>query len=589
MLGADADRASDAQADRLAAKFFRGPDDFPMSRDASRILLLIASIYLLVGTVGHDPWRGDDARHFGLVFEMIDTGSLLLPAFGGDTSLGYGPLFYWLASALANLLQGLLPLHDSARLTTALLAAAALWALWRASSLMHGDQARAAVVLLTIGSLGLVVHVHETQPAVGLMAAQASVLWMLVSPHRLATPAAGAAAGIAFLFAGIAGALVTWPLLLFQLLPSDGSKRVSPVAVLIALAIAVGIALAWIIPASASPGWQLWLDAEIDGLRPGTPAADKVIDWLKLFGWFLWPLWPLALWSLWRARHGAQISHVPLLLAALVLALVAVALAGSLRPVNMLPLIVPVGLLAAPAVERLRRGAAAAFDWFAVMTFTTFGLMLWLAWSALVNAWPPGLARHFKKLAPGFDMTLGVLALAVAAGAVVAWIVYLASRRPAGRDAAWTWALGMTLLWCLATAMGQPWFDHSRSYRPAAQQLAEVLRKHPGQCVDGIGLGLSQRSAMHYFAGVRIDGDPERRGCPLILVFQDRRSATTDLATLGHELWRFERGGGRQHERFTLLAARPGPLSRASGSCPDNAPARQSTRRCRPAPHGAPS
>ncbi|MCB1917868.1 MAG: hypothetical protein KDG52_19425 [Rhodocyclaceae bacterium] len=560
-----------------------------MSRDAPRILLLIAATYLLVGTIGHDPWRGDDARHFGLVFEMIDTGPSLLPALDGDPSVGFGPLFYWLAAALATALQWLLPLHDGARLTTALLAAAALWALSRASRLMHGDQARTAVVLLTVGSLGLVVHVHETQPAIGLLAAQACTVWMLVSPHRLAMPAAGAAAGAAFLFAGVAGALVTWPLLLFQFLPSDRSERASPLAILGALALAVAIAFAWILPAMSEPGWPLWLDAEREALRPATPAADKVIDWFKLFGWFVWPLWPLALWSLWRAWHGAPIRHVPLLLVALVLALATVALSGSLRPANMLPLTVPLALLAAPAVERLRRGAAAAFDWFAVMTFSAFGLLLWLAWSALVNAWPPGLARHFKKLAPGFDLSLGVLALAVAAAVVVAWIAYLAWRRSGGRDATLTWALGMTLLWSLTTAMGQPWFDHSRSYRPAARQLAEVLRTHPGACVDGLGLGFSQRSAMHYFAGVRVRSESDARDCPLILVFQDRRSATVDLATLGREVWRFERGGGRQHERFTLLEAPAAKLSRAAENCPGNGPIRQSTRRCPPALRGAPS
>ncbi|MCB1910118.1 MAG: hypothetical protein KDH15_22365 [Rhodocyclaceae bacterium] len=528
-----------------------------MSRNASRILLSIAVIYLLVGTVGHDPWRGDDARHFGLVFEMIDGGPALLPALGADTSTDFGPLFYWLASALAIALEWLLPLHDGARLTSALLTAAALWALWRASGLMHGTQARSAVVLLTIGSLGLVVHAHETQPVMGLLAAQACTLWMLVSRHRLALPAAGVCAGAAFLFAGIVGALVTWPLLLFQLLPSDRSDRASPIAVLAAMAIATVIAVAWLLPASAQPGWNSWLGAEFDALRPAVPAADRVVDWFKLFGWSLWPLWPLALWSMWRAWHGAAISHVPLLLAALVPALLAVVLTGSLRPAQMLPLIVPLALLAAPAVERLRRGAAAAFDWFAVMTFSALGILLWLAWSALVNAWPPGLARHFKKLAPGFDLTLGVLALAVSGAVVVAWIVYLAWRRPAGRDAALTWALGMTLLWCLAISMGQPWFDHSRSYRPAAQELAVVLRDHPGECIDGVGLGLSQRSAMHYFAGVRVASESEARGCPLILVFQDRRSAPGDLATVGRELWRFERGGGRQHERLVLLSAHP--------------------------------
>ncbi len=526
-----------------------------MSRSAPKILLLIAALYLLVGTIGHDPWRGDDARHFGFVYEMIDTGPSLLPGLDGETAVGFGPLFYWLAAAVASLLQWLLPLHDGARLTTALLAAGGLWALWRAASLMHGHQARLAAVLLSIGSLGLVVHVHETQPAIGLLAAQAWLLWMLVSPSRAALPLAGLAAGSAFLFAGIQGALMTWPLLLFPLLPSEQRSPQPPLAAIGALLIALAISLAWIVPASALPGWKPWLAAEIAELTPAAPAPDKIADWFKLFGWFQWPLWPLALWSMWRAWHGAPIRHVPLLLAALLLALATVVLSGGLRPVRMLPLTVPLALLAAPAVERLRRGAAAAFDWFAVMTVSTFGLALWLAWSALVVRWPPGLARHFRKLAPSFELAAGPLALTLGIALVVAWGTYLWWRRPGGRDAALSWALGMTLLWCFATAMVKPWFDHSRSYRQAALQMAEVMRRHPAECISGIGLGLSQRSAMHYFAALRIEPNSAQADCPLVLVFQDHRSNAVDLGRFGDPLWRYERGGGRQKESFTLLAS----------------------------------
>ncbi len=525
-----------------------------MNRDTPRVLLLVAVLYLLVGTIGHDPWRGDDAIHFAPVYETIAHGGSWVPEAGGEVVEGFGPLYYWLAAGVAWLLQWLLPLHDGARLSTALLAGGALWSLWRSASLMHGIQARTAVVLLTIGSLGLVVHVHEMQPALGLVTAQACVLWMLVSPHRFAMALAGLAAAAAFLFAGLQGILTTWPLLLFPLLPSQQGRQRSPLQAIGALLLAMALCLAWALPASSSANWAPWMAAEIQALSPDSPAPDRVGGWFKLFGWFLWPLWPLALWSLWRAWHGAPIRHVPLLLAALMLALSSVILTGGLRPVRMLPLIVPLALLAAPAVERLRRGAAAAFDWFAVMTFSSVGLLLWLAWSALVAHWPPGLARHFRKLAPGFDLTPGLPALLLGIALVVSWGIYLWWRRPAGRDAALTWAAGMTMLWCIATSMLAPWFQHTRSYRNAAEQLAIVLQGRSASCIAGVGLGHAQRSAMDYYANLRIASTRAVPDCPLVLVYTDTRMNPRDLSRLGGEVWRYERGGGRQQESFALYA-----------------------------------
>ena len=527
-----------------------------MRRD-TLILLLIAALYLVVGTIGHDPWRGDDASHFGPIYEVLDVGPTLMPAVAGELATEFGPLFYWLSAAIAAALQWLLPIHDGARLATALFGAGMLFALWRAASLMHGLQARNAVALITIGSLGLVVHVHEIQPAIGLLTAQACVLWALVSRSVLAPVGGGLAASAAFLTAGLQGALMTWPLLLLRPAEAGSNAAQRVVPIFASLAVTMAASLAWVIPASATPAWGPWLAAEIETMTPTTPGLDATLDWFKLFGWFLWPLWPLAVYSIWRSLNGAAIRHIPLLLAAFAMALSAVLLTGGLRSVRMLPLIVPLALLAAPAIERLRRGAAAFFDWFGVMTFSACALLLWLAWSALVLHWPPGLARHFKKLAPAFELSAGVPALVLGSGLVMAWAWYVWRRRSGGRDAALTWATGITMLWCIAASMLEPWFDHNRSYREAARELSAVVAQKPEECVTGLGLGEDQRASMHYFAGLRVPLFSDQSTCALLLVYTDTRMQPRDLSRYGTaELWRYERGGGRQRESFTLLERR---------------------------------
>lgn len=517
-------------------------------------LLLLAASYLLVGTIGHDPWRGDDASHFGPILELLSGGAWLIPSPEGGPAIDYGPLFYWIAASVAATLKWLLPVHDGARLTSALLTACALFALWRAADRMHGKQASSSAVLLTLGSLGLVVHVHEIQPALGLLAAQAGLLWLLLSPSPMAIVGAGVAAAAAFLFGGLQGTLATWPLLLLGLTTAGPGEGRQPGRALASLVVALAVTLAWALPAARSPGWMPWFDAQVLSLTPEAATLSGVSEWFKLFGWFLWPLWPLAMWSLWRAHRGAQIRHVPLLLCALLLALLGVVLSGGLRPVRMLPLIVPLALLAAPAVERLRRGAAAAFDWFAMMSFSALALLLWLAWSALVLQWPPGLARHFKKLAPAFELSPGTPALAIGAALVAAWVIYLWRRRPGGRDAPLTWATGMTMLWCIAAAMLQPWFDHNRSYREVAVELAAVLADQPGTCVAGVSLGAAQRASIRYFADIDVKPAGVSADCPLVLVYTDTRMNPRDLSQFGStRLWHYERGGGRQRESLVLL------------------------------------
>ncbi|MBT9496535.1 MAG: hypothetical protein IV103_04480, partial [Zoogloea sp.] len=51
-------------------------------------LALLLAIYLLVGTTGHLPWRGDDLTHLGPIHSILTNGSWLLPQIAGESYLG---------------------------------------------------------------------------------------------------------------------------------------------------------------------------------------------------------------------------------------------------------------------------------------------------------------------------------------------------------------------------------------------------------------------------------------------------------------------------------------------------------------------
>ena len=60
--------------------------------------LLLCVVWLLAGTVGHDPWKTDDALHLGVAFGMSG-GDWLVPRIAGDPWLVTPPLYHWVAAA----------------------------------------------------------------------------------------------------------------------------------------------------------------------------------------------------------------------------------------------------------------------------------------------------------------------------------------------------------------------------------------------------------------------------------------------------------------------------------------------------------
>ena len=530
-----------------------------MRRNSFAALALLAAIYLLTGTVGHDPWRGADAAHLGPVLEMLDGRSLLFPSIGGTVLPDFGPLYYWLGALLAGSLGSLIPVHDAVRLSAALFSALTLLGLWRASQSFGSEESAPGSVLLTLGCLGLVIHAHENQPMLALMAAQA---WTLAGALGISREKRGAGlvcglgVGAAILAGGIDGALLCLPLSLGALLARSTNARPRNVQVMSSLAVATLIAAAWLIPLAllAPAAMRSWLAIELASFSPPNHEASALRDWVKLLAWFVWPLWPLALWQLWWARKRMSEPALAIPLLALVLGMLHLLTFGSPSPARVMPLIVPLALLAAQAIPSLRRGGAAAFDWFAVMTFSFFGLLLICSWSAMIFDWPPGLARHFRKLAPAFELVPSVPALVVGSLVCLVWIAYLLLRRPAGRDAPLTWAVGMTAMWCLAVSLLQPWFDYGKSYRNAGETIALALRDEDRDCVASLGLGPSQRSSMLYFAGLRTrvtrDGHTD---CKVLLTYGQSAASVGALEHAGwKEVWEYRRGGSRQFEIFRM-------------------------------------
>jgi 4-amino-4-deoxy-L-arabinose transferase-like glycosyltransferase len=470
----------------------------------SLLIAAICAVYLIAGSIGHDPWKTEDALNLDVAYGL-HAGGDWLPRIAGESWTGVTPFFHWVAVGTAWLTQWLLAFHDGARLATALFGALFLFVLCRAAMRLHGRDAGLAAPLLAIGTLGLLVPVHDAQPAIATLAAGAIAYYGLaVLPGLAGAIALGLGCGAAFLFGGLSGGLPLSPLLLLPLF----QKRF--VAAAIAIVVAAAVAGIW--PAllhDQHPGYLVaWWN---DEWANATMRADVFgRDHLELLAWFTWPILPYGLWAAWAERRQWHTRAFALPIFGTLLAFVWF-VTHEARPLLALPLLTPLTLLAAMGAHRLRRGAANAFDWFGTMTFTLVVGLIWLGGIAMWTGWPEQIARNFAKLQPGFEAEFSFVALAFALAFTAAWMVSLARMPRSPWRGAVHWTAGVVAMWGVLVALWFPWIDYGKSYRPVAEALKRAMPRDHG-CVERGDLGLAQRAVLDYHIGLRTRAE-SRAGC----------------------------------------------------------------------------
>jgi len=460
------------------------------------VLALLALAFALPGLAGHDPWKSFDAIAIEIAHQMHLTGDWVVPRVAGDPELENPPLYHWLALGFGKLLGALVPFHNGARLASGLCVLAALWLLYRTAG--------AAAALLLIGAIGFMVHAHEALPELAALAAACAAFAVLPRAHErpLAAGAGfGAALGLAFLALGpvLPAALALAAILAHAACPRW--RRLRALGFLGAAALVAtltGGAWAWTLAARA-PGladawWALATQTH------GGPLAN-----LRYFvanaSWFTWPAWPLAVWALWMRRRDWREPELFFPAVACAILFVALSVMGPAEDVALIAVLPPLALLGAEGVQHLRRGAAAALDWFAVMCFTFFAGLVWVAYVALMLGAPASLARFLARPAPGFEAALSPLALLAALLLLAGWLYVAFFTAPSPVRGVTRWAAGVTLLWSSFAMLLMPWADYQKSYRVIALQLRSTLTADAG-CIAG-HLGPTQRAALSYHGALQ--------------------------------------------------------------------------------------
>jgi len=524
-------------------------------------LALLVGFYLLTGLTGHGLWRGDDALYFGPVHSMLLGEGLLFPELGGKPFLEYPPLYYWCAALLATVTGSMLDSHEGARLASTVFTALTVYWVARSAEYLYGRPTRTPAALLTFASLGLVLHSHETQPLLALMAMIAFVFNGIsrVPTRPLAgSLQAGLGCALAMLAGGIPGMLFTVPLFAVAVIASPECRNSRASGGLLAgLALAVCLGGIWplLLHLQQPELFAIWRRDQWLQIAGHSFSIEDFIHLIQLWIWFLWPLWPLALWSLWHERRRLfQLRWLLPLLAALFSMFLMVFSSDQSQPAA-LPLLPAMALLAAGGISTLQRGAANAFDWFSAMTFGVFAILVWTGWTAQVFAWPPGLARHIANAAPGLTLTGTFAQTLFGISICLLWflLAWWLPRRPA--RGAMNWAIGMTMLWCLGVTLLMPLFDHDRSYQPMGEAINKALAPYDaGECIASNKLPDPVRSMLNYYAQRR--PVPMRNGatsCRLLLIYNTKRNVKPDIIEGWEQVGTFQRGVGEKSRKFEAM------------------------------------
>ena len=532
-----------------------------LPRLAARYAAIFLCAYVLLGLVGHDPWKADEPYSFGLIHSILTNGDWVVPTLVGEPFMEKPPLYYLTAAGFAWLLSPPFALHDAARLASGLYVTLALLFAALSARAAWGRGAGLAAVLALIGCIGLIGTAHEIMTDVALLAGFAIAYYGLgIGRARpiSAGLALGIGAGVGFMSKGLValgidGSIAVLLPLLFRDWRVRAYLRTSLVA---AVALAPWLLIwPWALYQRSPQLFMDWFWLNNLGRYLGFAGLGaEAHPWFytDTLWWFAWPAWPLALWTLWRQRaNGHAPLRLPLVSVAAIMAILS--LSASARALYALPVLVPLAVLAAGACDEIPARAAAVLDWGSRIFWGGCTLLVWAAWAALIVGRPLQVPLLAKYLPSAFEARVQFLPLAVAALLALVWFAAVRALARSNLRAVASWAFGITLCWGTINTLWLPWMDAAKSYRAVYTSMQRAVPPGAG-CIATEGVGESERAMVEYFTGIvpRRSATGVGATCALLLV-QDGAAAGDIGPGSG---WRLIWRGGRlgdPNERHRLF------------------------------------
>lgn len=522
-------------------------------------LLVLCAIWILFGLFGHAPWKPLEAVGVTIVKGILEGGSYLAPLAPGESALDVPPLYYLTAALSAQLFSPFLPMHDGARLINSLWVAITLLMVGMTGRELWARGVGRHATFIMIGTIGLVMNAHSLNAEVAALTAAATGFYALALAKRRpwrASGLLGLAIATGFLSDGflIPLILLTTSILLIGLFASWRTMRFTKVLAT-ALFIATPIIGAWLValyftyPAIL----QEWVQSNIDSFN-----QHNYFYFARILLWYAWPALPLALWALWRHRHQILLKpKFQLMIVFFLSALLVLGSGASSKDIHALPLLLPLVALGAGSVEHLRRGAAAALNWFGISMFGLIGFLIWLGWLAMMTGHPAKIKTRMQFLSGSnnteFHWAMALLALIITA----IWLFTCVRAKQSNRSTVTNWAVGMTFSWSLLMTLWLPWIDAAKSYAPVFENMMQKLPAGT-RCVNSLNIGQSQRLLMSYYTNINLKPFEETKAlaCNFYLIQDERGTAKMQPSDEWVLIWRGKRAADRK-ESFRLFERLP--------------------------------
>lgn len=523
----------------------------------THLLIILCAIWILLGLVGHHPWKPLEANGISVVKSILDQGEWLAPTVVGETSLKTPPLYYLTAAVGAKIFSPILSIHDGARVMNALWLTITLLMVGMAGRELWDRGVGRHATFIMMGTIGLVLSAHSLTAEVAALASISTGFYALTLAKRRpwrASALLGSALAVGFLSYGVLPALIL--IIPALLLPLFKAWRNSSYALVISVAILIAspFILAWLItlhmqaPLLLADWWQMNL-ASFNLRNHGY--------FLRILIWYAWPALPLALWGIWRYRGQLLIKpKFQLMFVFFASTLLILGFGASNKDINALPLLLPLVALGAGSVEHLKRGAAAALNWFGITLFALAGALIWLGWFAMMTGYPAKIKERMQYLSSMQDMHFHWLPFVIAIIISLIWMVVCIRAKQTNKSTVTNWAVGMTFGWGLLMTLWLPMLDSAKSYSYVFTSLGKAL---PTQyaCVNSLHVDKSQQLLLNYYTDVILQPleTTQRLSCDLYLIQDERGEVKTDPGEHWTLIWNGKRAADRR-ESFRLFQAK---------------------------------
>ena len=481
------------------------------SEQAGILTCLLLLSWILLGLTGHDPWKPDEAYSFGLVYSYSEGKDWVVPMLAQEPFVEKPPIYFLTGSFLVKALHPWLAAHEAARLAsgaymvlTFLLVGLTWQELW-------GGRAPWLAPLFLASSAELLIDAHGLLTDIAQLTGFALAFYGFALQRRIGTWGGfwiGAGAGLAFMSQGLLAPGCLGVLAAMLPMVSAHWRKMDYFR---SLFIALLSFLPWMLIWPTMLYWQApelfheWLLDNNLGRFFGNnelgPSGGPLFI-LAAIGWTSFPAGPIALFGIWKARqHLPSRPEYILPLVGVAVIFTVLSLSTQARGLYVLPMLIPLSILAVPGLDNLSAEWARMLSRFSIALFFLLAIAIWVTAVGLEFSFPKALHERLSRFQPGYILGLRPAATLLALFLMAMW-GWIAFRFHHERTRPLVlWVAGLTMVWGSIALLIFPYLDTGKSYRAMVHEIESETSTHKG-CIASNGLGEPQRAMMHYFAGI---------------------------------------------------------------------------------------